>query len=453
MPGGTRTCHSCSAIVLQDQAFCNRTNERNYFYCARCSDRFFPRCNLCNERTPQSDLLLAWDTNDRVRRNVSVCRPCINVRVEACVSCGGKVLPGLLPPNKVCYQCSTLGRCIRCNGAISAASTRVDSFDTASPRVCNLCFRTWYTSDTFKKNPSHRLVGLEIEYLAPTGAYITGLGKWGIIKGDGSVSGVGHAGREFNSVPANGDRLFNLVDDTTTLLVNAGCTVNNSCGLHVHLDMRAENSETRQNLQDWWHIFEFLILGMVQKSRWSSDYAKKVTSASPDDRYRALNVTALHKFGTYEVRLHHGTLNNTVIKNWVLFLLSFWDTFTQMKLTSEVQKELLSLPKRALVSFLMHQTKMSMSLRKNMLSTLKRHEYPEAIKAISKSGRKVPATPPEVPPDPQQTQTTTQSASPPAPRHNGMAIAADATWAYTAATYDLYRNSNLTTGTTEGRNV
>lgn len=98
------------------------------------------------------------------------------------------------------------------------------------------------------------------------------------------------------------------------LLKELGAMVNTSCGLHVHLDARNltnEQKETRSfNLENSLNV----LFKMLPKSRSKSTYCKKQRSTS--DRYSAINMTALDKFGTIEIRMHSGTTDFDKIKNW-----------------------------------------------------------------------------------------------------------------------------------------
>lgn len=98
------------------------------------------------------------------------------------------------------------------------------------------------------------------------------------------------------------------------LLKSLDAKVNKSCGLHVHLDAR--NLTIDQKVNKSFNLENSLdvLFKMVAKSRSKSTYCKK--QASNSDRYSAINLTALDKFGTIEVRLHSGTTDFDKIKNW-----------------------------------------------------------------------------------------------------------------------------------------
>lgn len=111
--------------------------------------------------------------------------------------------------------------------------------------------------------------------------------------------------------------------------------VNDSCGLHVHLDMRNRNvEETFKKLYDVQDKME----DYVDSSRLENDYCQRNTVprftyyAEGSSRYYTINATAYKKFKTLEVRLHDGTLNSNRINKWIKFLL------TTVKQKSKVSK-------------------------------------------------------------------------------------------------------------------
>ena len=103
----------------------------------------------------------------------------------------------------------------------------------------------------------------------------------------------------------------------------AGGLVNNSCGLHVHLDQR---DVTRQGAYArairLTHSLSFLRL-MVPKSRTKDNTYCKLNRAgelNSNDRYYAINWCSWSEHKTIEVRLHSGTTSAEKIKNWVEIL-------------------------------------------------------------------------------------------------------------------------------------
>lgn len=105
-------------------------------------------------------------------------------------------------------------------------------------------------------------------------------------------------------------------------LNDLGCTVNASCGLHVHLDMRDCLSKPNMMHTRAKRLgFALPILTqLVPQSRLSNTYCRLGVSRSSGDRYFAINKTSFKKYQTIETRLHSGTTDYTKIINWVSLL-------------------------------------------------------------------------------------------------------------------------------------
>lgn len=98
--------------------------------------------------------------------------------------------------------------------------------------------------------------------------------------------------------------------------------VNESCGLHVHLDMRNRDLE---QCYDRLMRFQDMLFGMVKPSRWNNEFCQYVPKAKRDllrnQRYVAINRNSYAKHKTIEIRLHQSTLDTKVIEKWVRLLL------------------------------------------------------------------------------------------------------------------------------------
>jgi hypothetical protein len=114
-------------------------------------------------------------------------------------------------------------------------------------------------------------------------------------------------------------------------LIAPHSSVNKTCGLHVHLDMRKRNTDkTYANL----FAAQPLLYGMCPKSRVNGSYSCPVSDYEPfserdgydDDRYVGINHTAYEKHDTFEVRIHAGTVSETKINNWIKLLIKIADS-------------------------------------------------------------------------------------------------------------------------------
>lgn len=184
-----------------------------------------------------------------------------------------------------------------------------------------------------------RTFGVEFEVIArgSTRSAITsalsraGLNDWRVV-GDCSLSS---GGLEIVSPVLRGDAGMRAVETACRVLRDAGCTVDSSCGTHVHhgagdLDIAAFHRIARS-----WANNQHVIDGCVAESRRGS--ARATYTRSFDDacatqiesaittrdiwisRYHALNFAAYSSHGTIEIRQHAGTIDYDKIRAWILF--------------------------------------------------------------------------------------------------------------------------------------
>jgi hypothetical protein len=99
--------------------------------------------------------------------------------------------------------------------------------------------------------------------------------------------------------------------------------VNQSCGLHVHIDARNRNKDVLfNNLVSCQDIF-FM---MQPKVRRDNNYCRRNSSASFEytrqmcSRYQAINAQSYFEHKTIEVRLHKGSVNPDDIGAWMKVL-------------------------------------------------------------------------------------------------------------------------------------
>ena len=148
--------------------------------------------------------------------------------------------------------------------------------------------------------------------------------------------------------------------------------VNDSCGLHIHLDCRDLGFVKRirsGNTSGSYYLYEGpgreellkrgsrlgkvipLMEKMVDASRLDNEYCECVEPRLGSGKYRAINMDAFLEHKTIEIRLHEGTLDFKTIHNWAEFLYFV----SRNKIESEVvydfesfKKELPESPKQIL---------------------------------------------------------------------------------------------------------
>lgn len=112
--------------------------------------------------------------------------------------------------------------------------------------------------------------------------------------------------------------------------------VNESCGLHVHIDAAGFSMETWRNLALSYKHLETVIDSFMPVSRRNNRYCIGLKHVSDEriksartidelkdmigDRYHKVNLVAYSRHKTVEFRQHSGTTNFTKMRNWILFL-------------------------------------------------------------------------------------------------------------------------------------
>lgn len=117
-------------------------------------------------------------------------------------------------------------------------------------------------------------------------------------------------------------------------LLDAGCTVNATCGVHVHIDVRGY----QDRLADLGKRVDILVSSLpvlgcfVPANRLRGERADRYCRfgvspglGDPSDhyhsyRYWAVNLCSVHRQGTVEVRMHHGSLDYDRVRAWTLLI-------------------------------------------------------------------------------------------------------------------------------------
>lgn len=133
-------------------------------------------------------------------------------------------------------------------------------------------------------------------------------------------------------------RVLNILRDL------AGCWIDESCGLHVHVNANDLSSASIANAVLRYERHSAKIDAIVPPRRRENRFCLDVTheaqmirrrlgkissiapyylAALADSRYRKLNIAAFCKHGTLEFRLHDGTLKVADVTNWIAFCVQF----------------------------------------------------------------------------------------------------------------------------------
>lgn len=162
---------------------------------------------------------------------------------------------------------------------------------------------------------------------------------WKIVP-DGSIS----QGFELVSPPLSGGEGLAEVILAARVLVQIGCYVDTSCGLHVHVNANDLSGASVVNAVRRMVRYESEIDTMVPAHRRSNSFAlsnrqqlgvmEQHLSSDPDasarticgvvsGRYRKLNTAAYIRHGTLEFRQHSGSIDGAKIANWIMFCVQF----------------------------------------------------------------------------------------------------------------------------------
>ncbi len=182
-----------------------------------------------------------------------------------------------------------------------------------------------------KPTDNARWVSIEVEYCSSHSTEDTGdamakagLSKYVCVKGDSSINTTSDNRYAIECVvTARLAELPGVVQRVCAVIGELGGEVNNSCGLHVHLDCRNDKPEAvYKRLQR----AQPLLFAAVPKSRRDNRYCRRNTELDyenfeghdDDSRYRAINAMAFKRHKTIEIRLGQGSLDAARIVSWAL---------------------------------------------------------------------------------------------------------------------------------------
>jgi len=187
--------------------------------------------------------------------------------------------------------------------------------ETPSQTLRQRMMRQDLTPRTFRYE---RAVGLEFETVSKVKAetLADALPIWTRVTCDSSIerTNANPCANEIRALLTRSElepRLFRLCERFKTL----GLTVNRSCGLHVHFDMRGrrldEVTKIAKRADKWLRALQEL----VPASRRENRYCR--FGVSTRDRYHAVNLCSFSKFETLEIRLHSGTVDYSKTLAWI----------------------------------------------------------------------------------------------------------------------------------------
>lgn len=158
--------------------------------------------------------------------------------------------------------------------------------------------------------------------------------RWKIIS-DGSLTGT--QSFELVSPILHGEEGLKDLEKVCWVLELCDVKVNNSCGLHIHMDAAGFTLQTWKNLALSYKRLEKVIDAFMPSSRRNNRFCQgfanitetQIKSAGTitdlrrafgNDRYRKVNLEAYARHRTVEFRQHSGTTNFTKMSAWIYFL-------------------------------------------------------------------------------------------------------------------------------------
>lgn len=181
--------------------------------------------------------------------------------------------------------------------------------------------------------PNGECLGIELEFIADAGSSITNWEEsqfpvypWLYFKGDGSIrpNGSDEQLAHFQELTwfINGSSKSDWTNMEAVLkkMVANGAGINNTCGNHVHLDMRHRSQQSamrtatkvRDAINAWAHR-------AVSYNRSHNHYCG-IGREHQGNRYTAVNTQCYSEHQTIEIRLGMPTLNYYKLKYWCRFM-------------------------------------------------------------------------------------------------------------------------------------
>jgi hypothetical protein len=224
----------------------------------------------------------------------------------------------------------------------------VSQIEQVRPHNWSHNFRSATLNIANKLRPAGECLGIELEFLANKGSNITNwesddfpTAPWLYFKGDGSIRAnndnectVAHQELTFFMNSQSGKDWNTMKTVLSDMVVN-GAKINNSCGNHVHIDMRHKTNSSalrtatklRDAINSWAHR-------TVSHSRSHNHYCG-IDREHRNNRYTAVNVQCLSEHNTIEVRLGMPTLNFYKLRYWCSFLQYLCRPYTNVSTLEE----------------------------------------------------------------------------------------------------------------------
>lgn len=336
----------------------------NNLYCPSCVPDY-EMCGACNQLKEKCVAVHTFDNKE-----IMACTTCVRDR-DHCNNCG----------KKMGIEFVEMGRCKSCIETMYDGQAPFRHFSHGMKWVSNT------VGETMKSN---RVFSCELEALSDRSDWYVllhkSLPKEIGIGQDGSVGNRNSKpwGLEIQTPRLGGKKGEELIFRATRTLKDINAHIDESCGMHIHLDGKGIMPVSRKQypielLQLWkvYLLFEDVFLSFLPYSRRGNDYCRPLVPAFklleidaietvfeaeklwyeertyPDvnraknqnrhpSRYFGANFHSLLKDGHFEVRFHSGTLNPKKVLEWANLHALIMDACTKRLITHDFIKEVQS---------------------------------------------------------------------------------------------------------------
>jgi hypothetical protein len=195
-----------------------------------------------------------------------------------------------------------------------------------------------------KSTDLSKYLGIELEFFSEAdrtnlaiALYDAGLADYVELKGDGSIRAPSGTHAHEICILVKEDERRNVINKVIDVMKAAKSGVNKTCGMHVHVDMRARDRDlVFHNLVS----SQTILYAMNPKSRQEAvngtRYCKRTTKkvfSTRIDRYHGINPQAYSEHRTIEIRIHSGSVDATKINQWLNILVAVANRPTKVKTT------------------------------------------------------------------------------------------------------------------------
>jgi hypothetical protein len=166
-----------------------------------------------------------------------------------------------------------------------------------------------------------------------------GYAEWKV-EHDGSVCRMDASGNKTGGeaiAPVGcGDRHIDEISRVMVALRSAGAVVDRDAGMHMHMSVKDLSREQLAQFVLFFQAQQAFLWGLVAPSRRGNGYCDELSLTEANNiaaQFRAgrdaygprgaLNISPYPRLGTFEIRMHQGTLNARKMKAWVLLQLAY----------------------------------------------------------------------------------------------------------------------------------